>query len=419
MRDRGLICKLHRRYAATALLAIAGSLVVSSGFGSLGLASAGADPVSPKLASDAVSSTAASYYLPGVSADSSSDAWAVGYYGPSDDTSSDTLALHWNGSKWASVSSPNPLPGDYNQLEGVSALSAKDAWAVGDDYSSSKPAATLVLHWNGTKWAQVTSPNVGTEGDSLKAVSADSAGDAWAVGNTLSSTGSVDTLILHWNGKAWSHVSSPTPANSGLSLSGVTAISSSAAWAVGYYYNDTTNTYDSLTLRWNGSKWSEVSSPNPDATGEDRLNAVSADGPDDVWAVGTLCPTVSARCAFSDESTFVLHWNGKAWAKVSSPSPSTTANFLEGVSADRASAKDAWAVGWYATKSGADDTLTLHWNGAKWSQVTAPNPGAQTNFLEAVAAVSKSDALAVGQYSISGGFDYLGLHWNGAKWVQA
>jgi hypothetical protein len=214
-------------------------------------------------------------------------------------------------------------------------------------------------------------------------------------------------------------VSSPTPQNSYLNLAGVTAISSSDAWAVGTYYNNTTNTYDTLTLHWNGSHWSKVSSPNPAATGENRLDAVSAHGAGDVWAVGTLCSIVSGVCAFSDESTLIMHWNGTAWSQVTSPSPSTKANFLTGVSADPASVKDAWAVGWYTSTTGADDTLTLRWNGTKWSQVTAPNPSASTNFLQAVATVSNNDALAVGEESnTSSVFDTLGLHWNGTKWVK-
>jgi hypothetical protein len=115
----------------------------------------------------------------------------------------------------------------------------------------------------------------------------------------------------------------------------------------------------------------------------------------------------------------ILHWNGTKWAQVTSPNPSTNANFLNGVSADPASAKDAWAVGWYNNTSGADDTLTLRWNGTKWSQVTAPDPSAGTNFLRAVATVSKSDGLAVGvEATTSGVFDTLGLHWNGTKWVK-
>jgi hypothetical protein len=421
MRNRGFTSKLRCRSAVRILTALAASLLVATVFGPLWPPSANAQTVGARGVLTIPSPSKTDNELSGVSADSSTDAWAAGYYGVGAQGSGadNTLTLHWNGTKWAKVTSPNPLPGQTNQLSGVYARSANDVWAVGEDNSSSTPLATLILHWNGTNWATVTSPNPGASGDELTAVSADSATDAWAVGTILASGGVTDTLILHWNGKAWSQVSSPTPANSYLNLAGVSAISASDAWAVGTYYNNTTNTYDTLILHWNGAKWSAVSSPNPDATGENRLNAVSADGASDVWAVGTLCPTVSGQCAFTDESTMILHWNGTKWAQVTSPNPSTSANFLNGVSADPASAKDAWAVGRYNNASGLGETLMLRWNGAKWSQVTAPNPSAHTNILGAVATVSKSDALAVGEEAnASLIFDSLGLHWNGTKWVK-
>ena len=360
-----VLASKRRRRVVTVMSAVAGSLLVSAGFGPLSLPSASAQTAGAVIPSPSKTDNE----LSGVSAVSGTDAWAVGYYGVGAQGSGDdnTLTLRWNGASWAKVTSPNKLPGQTNQLAGVYARAANDVWAVGDDSSSSTPLATLILHWNGTKWSQV---------------------------------------------------SSPTPVNSYLNLAGVSAISASDAWAVGTYYNNTTNTYDTLTLHWNGSSWSEVSSPNPDAAGENRLNAVSADGANDVWAVGTLCSIVSGVCAFSDESTLILHWNGTKWAKVTSPSPSTKASLLNGVSADPASAKDAWAVGWYTNTSGADDTLTLRWNGTKWSQVTGSNPSASTNFLQAVATISQSNALAVGvEANASGVFDTLGLHWNGTTWA--
>jgi hypothetical protein len=62
--------------------------------------------------------------------------------------------------------------------------------------------------------------------------------------------------------------------------------------------------------------------------------------------------------------TLILGWNGTAWSQVSSPSPGPASNVLTGVSAD--SATDAWAVGSYLSKS-VRDTLILHWNGTAWS----------------------------------------------------
>jgi hypothetical protein len=44
-----------------------------------------------------------------------------------------------------------------NQLNAVAATSATDAWAVGN-YSSGSASGTLILHWNGSAWTQVPSP---------------------------------------------------------------------------------------------------------------------------------------------------------------------------------------------------------------------------------------------------------------------
>jgi hypothetical protein len=77
------------------------------------------------------------------------------------------------------------------------------------------------------------------------------------------------------------------------------------------------------------------------------------------------------------------------------------------------SASDAWAVGGSGTR-----TLTLHRNGTSWTKVASPSPGIFGS-LAAVAAVSGSDAWAVGSYEIaSGGNKTLILHWNGSSWTQ-
>src|SRR5204863_9117296 len=56
------------------------------------------------------------------------------------------------GSSWSRVPSPSPAhgPGDANQLTGVDAISASDAWAVGWSYRSSDGHyRTLAEHWDG------------------------------------------------------------------------------------------------------------------------------------------------------------------------------------------------------------------------------------------------------------------------------
>src|SRR5438105_3286110 len=61
---------------------------------------------------------------------------------------------------WTSVTTISPGSLD-NYLNGVSATSSTDAWAVGS-YTVGTAANTLAEHWNGTSWSVVPSPNVGS-----------------------------------------------------------------------------------------------------------------------------------------------------------------------------------------------------------------------------------------------------------------
>src|SRR5215472_1382884 len=91
--------------------------------------------------------------LSGVAVASSCRAWAVGYY----DTGGafQTLIARWNGTSWAQQTSPNP--GDSNFLNGAAAISTSNVWAVGH-YVSDAGDLSLIEHWNGTTWKQVPSP---------------------------------------------------------------------------------------------------------------------------------------------------------------------------------------------------------------------------------------------------------------------
>jgi hypothetical protein len=59
---------------------------------------------------------------------------------------------------------------------------------------------------------------------------------------------------------------------------------------------------------WNGTAWSPVTLPLPaHANSNTTLNAISADGPDDVWIVGTFLDSANGQ-----NETFSEHFNGTA-----------------------------------------------------------------------------------------------------------
>jgi hypothetical protein len=330
----------------------------------------------------------------GVAATSASNAWAVGAA-----TSGKTIILHWDGSTWARV--PSPTPAGIYELSAVAATSASNAWAVGG--SETPPGKTFILHWNGTAWKPVPSPTP-KGGGSLFGVAAISARNAWAVGcagNCGQGFGGIKTLILHWNGTAWTRVPSPSP-GTGSSLSSVTAVSARSAWAVGCTADCflSSASPQTIILRWNGTAWARV--PSPAAAQVGALNGVAATSASNVWAVGC-----TGHCfgPMATTTTMIVHWNGTAWRLAASPNPAPN-SILTAVTAT--SASDAWAVGY--TRTGFK-TLIVHWNGARWTQVPSPTPGSSSQ-LFGVDATSTRNAWAVG----SDGTATILQHWNGTTW---
>jgi hypothetical protein len=325
--------------------------------------------------------------LNGISANSSRDAWAVGLSWNNNTNTSQTLIEHWNGTKWSIVPSPNPNP-TANRLNAVFALSTSNVWAVG----------SAILHWNGTKWAVVPSPD---PNGSLFSIAASSDKDIWAVG-----AGTTGTLTEHWNGVKWSVIPSPTPAGSLDTLWGVTVVSPINAWAVGDYFVSFNPPHNlTMILHWNGIKWKLVPSPSP-TSGINVLHSVAAVSNADIWTVGNRSSSNNPNI----DRTMTQRWNGTKWSVVSSPNHSAFSNALLSVSV--ISASDIWAVGEYNTGGPSDLTLTEHWNGVKWSVVASPNGGTDINILESVAREpvaaqhATQNVWAVGQY-----FDTVSNTW--------
>ena len=337
--------------------------------------------------------------LSAVSTISSSNAWAVGnyYIRPPDLGDFKSVTEHWHGGTWSRVSAPSP-PGYVATLNGVTAVSPTNVWAVGLNNATTGNDKTLIEHWKGSGWKIVRSPNPGRFGNALAGVSAAAANQVWAVGYY----GPPKTLILRWNGSSWSRVKSPNPGRfKGNVLSAVSALSKTNAWAVGYYMSDFGPR--TLILRWNGTAWRKVAGRNPSGT-DNELTGVSAVSSSDVWAVGYYTTS-------SGDRTLVEHWNGSGWSKVPSPN-GAGGSALAAVTA--LSATNAWAVG--SSGSASVKTLIEHWNGTKWTRVGSPNPSTSENELLGVSASSPSDVWAVGYYKTSSGHRTLVEHWNGSTW---
>lgn len=350
----------------------------------------------------------------------------------------------------------SPNPGQQNFLASVQTLTARDAWAVGSYCKASclisSPQRTLVLHWNGTRWVRVPSPNPGME-DTLASVSGSSPADVWAVGQTVKRNGFPGPLVLRWNGRKWVRAGFRSfGAEVNVDLNAVSARSRRDAWIVGFTNDPSNGVTKSVAARWNGSSWRVVPVPRPG--NPSFLDDVSVVSVKDAWAVGNYC---AARCGRTGEIShgMIVHWNGRKWSTVRVPVKTTDIGDVTALSAT-----DAWATGdfqsghsfvtvilhwngkrWSSVRGvprvvpqalafgaqddgwGAAGRVSIRWNGTRWHRVTIPGP--LTISFAGASAAGRSDVWIVGDYcpparcsGTSDVTDTLTMHWNGRSWTR-
>jgi hypothetical protein len=144
-------------------------------------------------------------HLNGVSVQGSGNIWFVGYAGNAQTTWA--TMIRWNGvqwDQWTHAGDGQP------ELNAVAALAPDNVWALGGE-----AGVTLMLHWDGTTWNEVSTPDIGT-GYGLKAFSDT---DIWAVGSWG---------IMHWDGVAWSLADAARTY-----LEGIDALAPDDIWAAG------------------------------------------------------------------------------------------------------------------------------------------------------------------------------------------
>jgi hypothetical protein len=101
----------------------------------------------------------------------------------------------------------------------------------------------------------------------------------------------------------------------------------------------------------------------------------------------------------------IVHWDGTSWARSPTDVSDGDLNAVEAISES-----DAWAVGalsWHGR------SLVLHWDGSVWRSVPIPSPEGDYDTLYGVSATGPSDVWAVG---MSGFGEGLIIHWDGAAW---
>ncbi|MCG3125362.1 MAG: hypothetical protein CHACPFDD_00180 [Phycisphaerae bacterium] len=316
---------------------------------------------------------------------------------------------------WQFVSSPNG--GDYsNLLRDVTGMSPNDVWAVGTWSPVPEPFHgtthyTLILHYDGGAWSVVPSPNLDdrVEGyNDLTGIAARAADDVWAVGVAGSSA---SPMVLHFDGQQWSPEAAP-PNNGSAFLWKAAAVGPQRQiWAVGGQNGLISQApFIPLVARLNGDTWESLAGVTVGAL-RTYFYSVDGMGPNDVWAVGTWGHN------YGEFRVLIEHFDGVRWRAVNYPTPGLNIDSLTDVVA--VAPDDVWAVGYYYHKTHfTTQPLILHYDGNDWTQVDLPPFLDGAAELRAVTARGASEVYAAGTYADAEGIPRpFILKYDGAQWA--
>lgn len=238
----------------------------------------------------------------------------------------------------------------------------------------------------------------------MLSVSATSAANAWAVGQTGHGPCDMCLFASHWTGKKWQVIAEPKGLFGGTNPivvgASVAAISGERAWIFVAKENDELGTQEVDAVEWTGTSWSAVHT----FAGQPSVGAAVATGPNDVWDFGS-----------ENGTPWVVRYNGKSWSRVSVP--------LTSFDASGSPAAGEWLTGTVAAQP--KRVAVVHWSKGAWRNAALPKisvPKGEQMFPGLIAANAPADiwvSVNVGPAKGRGPVTTVLLHWNGKAWSKA
>jgi hypothetical protein len=237
---------------------------------------------------------------------SASEGWAVG----------DGSILHYDGRTWRRQALPTSLglsAAKTIYVSDISMLSPAEGWAVGtlqvngngDTSKANPPSSGVILHYIGGYWTvQKIIQRAGLAGVSML-----SAADGWVSGSISEANipGYTAPLLLHYSGGQWAQAPQPLNLGSYLitgSFGPISMVSSTDGWVTSF----DSGLLHSILLHYDGTAWSKVELPNIQNIIEYSLNNLAMLSANEGWAVGVVNVTSSLA------SPLMLHYLNGVWS---------------------------------------------------------------------------------------------------------
>jgi hypothetical protein len=323
--------------------------------------------------------------LTGIDAVSARDAWAVGLEGKNAGTAfPSTVIRHWTGKAWANVSLPAKIAKTWQRDAGLGQLGASspsNVWIIG----SFQGAAYLRL--NGSHWSVGTLPGTAerTTYVDINSVRVFSRTNVWAFGTRVNLGGSATVTTpyaAHFNGHKWTATTMPSGLTGDITAAG--AASASSIWAVTGVPSALNPDLEitggkAMVLHWTPTAgWTVPAQPVLPAGA--NLTSVLAEQNGHVLAGG------SERNSHKGTTPLAATWNGTAWSVAALPASSTARWALTSLAPD---GRGAWAV---AFANNRESSQLWRLSGSRWSLVKSPF-GKHASILTQLAAVPHSSSV--------------------------
>lgn len=325
-------------------------------------------------------------------------------------------ATQASGAQWSIVKNPNPVGSTLAELNAVSCTSPTACVAIGDYTEAEGGYLSLAESWNGNTWTIQSTPNLpGATDDLLDGLSC--VGTRWctAVGSTLSSRSVEHAFVEAWNGKRWAIEPTPLPGAKGTTagLDAVSCTGADSCMAVGGFTPPGVESQEQpLAEYWNGSAWSIVATPNPQAENGSFLDGVSCTAQDACTAGGDYA------YADVDQSIFALRWVASTWTMQNQVNPVGQSDNADS-SVSCSGSMSCTSAGFWTNGGDQVEPLAEVWNGSTWRRQRTPSPvGAAISQFNGISCVSGPACMAVGNASANSSYlTYpLAEYWNGTRW---